>query len=243
LIVTGVRLRQVALVARDLAPVVDAVRAALPDAGAPYADPGIAVFGLENAVMALGDTFLEVVSPVQTGTTAGRYLERRGGDGGYMAIFQLEDLEAARSRVDELGIRVVWRSDHTDIAGTHLHPKDLPGALVSIDWASPAESWRWAGPAWTGGAPAHAEGGITAVTVQTEDPAGLAGRWAAVLGRSCDVDGRRARVGLDGGEIRFVPLLDDRGEGICAVEVKAPDARAHDIGVGGVTFEVRPSAR
>ena len=237
------RLRQVALVAGELAPVVEALVEELGVEAEPFADPGVSVFGLHNAVLALGDTFLEVVSPVHPDTTAGRYLERRGGDGGYMAIFQVEDVAAARARVAGLGVRVVWQSDHDDIAGTHLHPKDVPGAIVSIDWASPPGTWRWAGPAWTGAVPEHHGGGIVGLTVQSDQPRALAERWAAVLGRSCDVDGRRARVGLDGGEIRFVPLLDDRGEGICAVEVEAPDARAHDVGVGGVTFEVRPSAR
>ncbi len=86
-------------------------------------------FGLQNAVFTAGDTFVEVVSPVREGTTAGRYLERRGGDTGYMAIFQ--------------------------VAGTHLRPRDVPGAIVSIDWADPPGSWRWAGPAWTGAAAPH----------------------------------------------------------------------------------------
>jgi len=119
----------------------------------PFADPGVAQFGLCNAVFAAGDTFVEVVAPVEPGTAAGRYLERRGGGGGYMAIFQVPDLAAARRRVDLLGVRVVWTADLPDIAGTHLHPGDVPGAIVSLDWADPAESWRWAGPSWKGARP------------------------------------------------------------------------------------------
>ena len=64
----------------------------------PFHDPGVGQFGLTNAVFAVGDTFVEVVAPARPGTTAGRYLERRGGDGGYMAIFQVRDLAAARRR-------------------------------------------------------------------------------------------------------------------------------------------------
>src|SRR2546429_1412054 len=110
-----VRLRQVALVAERLEPVERALRREL-GLGEPFRDPGVAEFGLENAVMALGDTFLEVVSPVRPDTTAGRYLDRRGGDGGYMAIFQVEDLAGARSRLDDLGVRVVWQVDLPDMA-------------------------------------------------------------------------------------------------------------------------------
>ena len=148
----------------------------------PFADPGVARFGLRNAVLAVGDTFVEVVAPFEPGTTAGRYLERRGGDGGYMAIFQLADLTLARRRVAELGVRVIWTADLPDIAGTHLHPKDVPGAIVSLDWADPADSWRWAGPSWTGHAPEHAPGGVTGLTIEVRDPFAAAERWAAVLG-------------------------------------------------------------
>jgi hypothetical protein len=76
-----VRLRQAVLVARDLDAVVAELREAL-GLGEPFRDPGVGAFGLRNAVMALGDTFVEVVSPVREGTSAGRHLDRRGGDGG-----------------------------------------------------------------------------------------------------------------------------------------------------------------
>jgi len=65
------RLRQVALVARELDPVVADLTAVLGIEVA-FHDPGVAEFGLRNAVMPVGDTFLEVVSPVQENTTAGR---------------------------------------------------------------------------------------------------------------------------------------------------------------------------
>ena len=91
------RLRQIALVGSDL----EAARAditAVLGLGAAYADPGVGKYGLHNGVWPIGDTFLEVVSPTQAGTTAGRLIDKRGGDGGYMAIFQTDDLAAARAR-------------------------------------------------------------------------------------------------------------------------------------------------
>ena len=74
------RLRQIALVGADLAAAEADIRAIL---GLDYAydDPGVGEFGLRNAVFPIGETFLEVVSPKQAGTTAGRLLEKRGGDG------------------------------------------------------------------------------------------------------------------------------------------------------------------
>jgi hypothetical protein len=68
------RLRQVALVATDL----DAVVSQLCETfglSICFEDPGVAEFGLRNALMVIGDQFLEVVSPTEGGTTAGRLIE------------------------------------------------------------------------------------------------------------------------------------------------------------------------
>jgi hypothetical protein len=215
------RLRQVALVARDC----DRVAAELRETFGwpePFQDPGVGEFGLTNAVFAAGDTFVEVVAPVQPDPTAGRYLARRGGDGGYMAIFQVSDLVATRRRVSDLGVRVVWTADLPDIAGTHLHPKDVPGAIVSLDWADPPESWRWAGPQWTGQAAQHSPGGLTGLTIEVKDPAATAEIWAGVLGLSAADDGRDAVIDLAaaGQHLRFVPAESDRGEGITEVAIR-----------------------
>ena len=145
----GPRLRQVALAAADCDATASQLKMTFgwPE---PFHDPGVSRFGLTNAVLAVGDTFAGVVAPVQPDTTAGRYLERRGGDSGYMAIFQMPDLAGARRRVADAGVRVAWTAELAGIAGTHLHPEDVPGAIVSLDWADPPQSWRWAGPEWTG---------------------------------------------------------------------------------------------
>lgn len=227
-----IRLRQVVLAARDLAATSAALQVALalPE---PYADPGVAEFGLANAVFPAGDTFIEIVSPVQEGTTAGRYLDRRGADSGYMAIFQLADLEGARQRLPELGVRVVWQADLPDISGTHLHPRDVPGAIVSLDRPDPPETWHWAGPRWTGSTPADAEpGGVTAMTVASTDPAAAAERWAAVLG----ADPSGTTLTLDEGrqELRFVAGDDDV---ITDVEVARPGGSG-TTEVGGVRFHL-----
>jgi len=233
----GPRLRQVALVAADCAGASRRLQEAFgwPE---PFQDPGVGRFGLTNAVFAAGDTFVEIVAPVRPGTAAGRYLERRGGDSGYMAIFQMPDLAQARRRVSAAGVRVVWTADFADIAGTHLHPKDVPGAIVSLDWADPAESWRWAGPEWTGHAPAHRGGGLSGVTIEVTDPAGAAARWAEVLGLTVTSGvGGAAVIALEdaGQDLRFVPAAPGRGEAIA--EVRLTTERAiPPVEIGGVRF-------
>jgi hypothetical protein len=203
------RLRQVALVARDLDTTVAGLCEAL-GVEVCFRDPGVVHFGLHNALMAIGDTFLEVVSPVREGTTAGRYLDRRGGDGGYMAMFQVDDLAAARARIDGLGVRVVWQGDGDGISGMHLHPADVGGAIVSFDQASPADSWGWAGRGWR----EHVHSGtvqrIAALELQSDDPARLRRRWSEVLGADLPA-------------VRFVEAADGRGEGIGGIDLVASD--------------------
>lgn len=118
--VTLPRIRQIALVSVDLDAACDAIETGL-GLAEPFHDPAVAEFGLTNAVYELGDTFLEVVSPAGPGTAAGRYLERKGGDAGYMALFQVADTVATRRRSAEAGLRTVWQIDLPDISGTHIH--------------------------------------------------------------------------------------------------------------------------
>jgi hypothetical protein len=240
-------LRQVAVVARDCGRVAGELREAFGWAQ-PFHDPGVGQFGLTNAVFTVGDTFLEVVAPTQPDTAAGRHLERRGGDGGYMAIFQVPDLAVARRRLAGLAVRVVWTADLPDMAATHLHPRDVPGAIVSLDWAAPPESWRWAGPSWTGQAPRGVTevtsvtgmtgaAGVTGLTIEVNDPPSAARRWADVLGVCWVSGGRTAIVALPGAgqRLRFVPARGGRGEGIAAVTIAGLPGGGPRM-IGGVRF-------
>jgi hypothetical protein len=218
------RLRQIAFVARDLEPTLAALTQAF-EQGLCYRDPGVKEFGLHNGLLPIGDTFLEVVSPLREGTTAGRLLDRRGGDGGYMVILQTHDLAGDRARVDALGVRVVWQVALPDIASFHMHPRDVGGAIVSLDQPEPAASWRWGGPEW----PHMTEGGnasaIVAAELEAERPESMARRWSEVLGlpQLPLGDGRFAIV-LQGGELRFVPA-GPRGEGLGGIDVQARSGR------------------
>lgn len=207
------RIRQVAFVARELEPAEVELTETL-GLGPPYRDPGVAYFGLRNAVLTLGDQFLEVVSPVQEDTAAGRHLDRRG-EGGYMLILQVGDLPAARQRAADLGIRTVFDVDEHDIAASHLHPRDVGGTILSLDQPDPPASWRWAGPDWTGGAGTGPPGRIQQATIEVPDPEATAEQWARLLDLPSDTS-----LHLDDGhEIRFT--AGDRG--LCALRVELPE--------------------
>ncbi len=149
--------------------------------GEPFADPGVVEFGLENAVFALGDQFLEIVAPLpnraERDTAAGRFLAR-GGAGGYMAIFEITDIAAHRAHLDEHGIRRVWNIDLEAIMASHLHPADVGGAIVSIDQPIPPGSWLWAGPDWE---KRSTPGMLIGAELVSPDPAHIAARWGIAL--------------------------------------------------------------
>jgi Glyoxalase-like domain len=209
------RLRQAVLAAADLDVATSTLRAGLP-LGEPFADPGVAYFGLRNAVFALGDTFLEVVSPVQDGTAAGRWLARRGGDCGYMVMFEVDDLPGARERVAAQGVREVFQVDLDDMAEVHLHPADMRGAIVALSAPSPPGAWRWGGPGWPErSAPLQ----LTGLTIAVADPAAASARWADILGAPADAAGVRfARDDAEPGLVE-IAVADQDGARVAPFEV------------------------
>ncbi len=226
-----VRLRQAVLVAATLEPAAAALRSTL-NLDEPFRDPGVGAFGLQNVVFALGDCFVEVVSPIQQDTTAGRYLARHG-DGGYMVIFDLEDLEGARERARGLGVRVAWQIDLPDISTTHLHPADTRGAIVSLDRSEPYGTWRWGGPQWTGRIGDGAPGRLAGVTLTVSDPTTVAARWGEVLG--LDATGEdRPRLRLDGSDVRFETAASERTEGLVEIALELP----HELPGGDEAIEL-----
>jgi hypothetical protein len=210
------RLRQAVVAARELEPTVERLRAEL-GLGEPFEDPAVGWFGLRNAVFALGDTFLEVVSPVKPDTAAGRLIDRRGGDCGYMLMFQVDDLPAARDRVKKAGVREVLEIDREDISEVHLHPRDMRGAIVSLSQPQPAPSWPWGGPQWQQRATASRIAGATIAITETDE---VSQRWREVIG---DLPG-----------VRFEREDGDRG--LTEVVIATEDPRSEPIDIAGVRF-------
>lgn len=174
---TRIRLRQLVIAAESLK-TADHLRTVL-GLGKPFADPGVAEFGLENAVFSIGDQFIEVVAPTTKDAPVRRFLDKHG-EGGYMVILQTEDLAGARSRLDKAGIRRVWNIDLDDIAASHIHPADVGAAILSLDEAHPWNSWRWAGPNWE---KQSVRGHLAGAIFSAKDPRALASRWTAAVGK------------------------------------------------------------
>lgn len=231
-----IRLRQVALVAADLAAAEREIEDAL-DVELCFRDPGVATFGLANALYPIGDKLLEVVSPAEDGTTAGRLLDKRGGDSGYMVILQVDDLAAMRERVAAADARIVFEARAEGVTGLHLHPRDVGGAILSIDETADWAAWPWAGPTWRDSVRTGTVTDIVAVEIEATDPEAMAARWGEVLGRpptAGDV------IELDEGTIRFV-RAGDRGEGVKGIDLAGAGPDHREVEICGSTIQVLPA--
>jgi hypothetical protein len=194
-----------------------------------YRDPGVGKWGLANVVCPTGHDFLEIVSPTQEGTSAGRYIQRRKGDGGYMVILQVPDAIKERERITALGVRAVEKKDMAEYKYTHFHPSDTAGVLLSIDQTvAPAGTdaklwWPPASKDWLPHSKSNVTNGLGGVEIQAADPDAAAALWSKILNRP--VEGDIIRLD-DDGEIRFVPIADDRGPGVSAYDIKTVDRDA-----------------
>ncbi|MEM9564325.1 MAG: VOC family protein [Actinomycetota bacterium] len=228
------RLRQIAVVTEDLRQSALDIGAVL-GVEACHIDPGVATFGLKNTLWPIGTQFLEVVTPFQDGTAGGRYLDRRGGDGGYMCICQVDDVERRRQRAAELGIRTAFELSDRESGhdGFQLHPGDTGGTFWEMDQmlgeAGDAEGGPWypAGPAWEPFVRTDRVDGITAAEIQSPEPEPLAQRWSAMAEIDLEADpAGHPMLPLDNATIRFVEATDGRGEGLGGIDVSATDRDA-----------------
>lgn len=218
------RLRQAVIAARDLDAVAGQLRSKL-GLLEPYSDPGVEQFGLRNAVFALHDTFLEVVSPIRADAAAARLLERRGGDTGYMLMFQVSDLDAARARARTAEVREVFDASLDGMAEVHLHPADIRGAIVSLSRPQPPDSWRWGGPGWDRRSAPYR---LTGATLTVSQPVTVVARWQTVLDTELWQIG--IRVGADEFERGLTEVFLAADDPADVPEERAP------LVIGGVRF-------
>ena len=248
-----IRLRQICLVAHDRDRVVQDLTRVFGIRVA-FEDPAVGAFGLHNAVLPVGDQFLEVVSPVREGTAAGRHLDRRGGDGGYMLIFQTDDQDAVRTRARDAGVRTVLDSTMDGYTCLQFHPADTGVTFLEIDRQEPAEDWHPAGSNWRDAVDTGLVTSLLQADCGCTDPQASSTLWGRLMdlpvtiGRNCGMH----KVRPEGFCVRFVPA-GARGEGIDTVEIGVTDAaeimrRATGLGlpvgdgavtVGGVRFVLK----
>jgi hypothetical protein len=222
------RLRQICLVAPRLAPAADAIGAIL---GLPvcHRDPAVGAYGLENALFVCGHQFLEVVAPIRDGTAAGRFLQRSGGRGGYIAIFDTHDPERRRAHAQALGVRVAHVMQQPGFFGIQLHPADCRATMLEFDRSDGNErldgAYWPAGSHWLAFQRLDRVRGIRCIDVISPTPDDLAAHWARIFDVPLQRDAQGAAVlRFELGAVRFVPARDGHAERLDALHIDAADA-------------------
>ena len=179
------RLRQICLVAPRLEPVIADI-AAIMGLGVCYRDGNVEKYGLVNALLPVDTILLEVVAPFREGTAAGRFLEKTGGRGGYMAIFCCEDPAARAAKANAMGVRTANVITHAPYHGVQLHPRDCGAAFIEFNHTDGTDDvlgpYPPAGPDWRKFIRKDVTETLIGVEMQSPDPERLAEHWGRIIG-------------------------------------------------------------
>jgi hypothetical protein len=179
------RLRQICLVAPHLEPVVSDI-AGIMGLRVCYRDGNVAKYGLENALLPVDTILMEVVAPIGPGTAAGRFLDRTGGRGGYMAIFCCDDPDERARHAGTMGVRVANVIDHAPYRGVQLHPRDCRAAFIEFNHTEGSDDilgpYPPAGPDWQKSVRKDVTQALTGVEMQSPEPQALAEHWGRIIG-------------------------------------------------------------
>jgi len=248
-----IRLRQICLVAPHLEPVVSDI-AGIMGLNVCYRDGNVAKYGLENALLPVDTILLEVVAPFQPGTAAGRFLDKSGGRGGYMAIFCCDDPDERGNHAKQMGVRVANVIDHAPYHGVQLHPRDCRAAFIEFNHTDGSDDilgpYPPAGPDWQKSIRKDVTQALIGVEMQSPEPEVLAEHWGKIIGiRVSKSKAGEPELALVNGNFRFVKGASDimsgltfRVRDIAAVR-DAAKAKGHAVSgdtfvLGGVTFRL-----
>ena len=106
--------------------------------------------------------------------------------------------------------------------------------ILSVDRTDDWDSLPWAGPCWRDQVRTEQVQRIRAVEVQAHDPETESARWSEVLG----ITTGGTTVPLDEGEIRFVAVVNGRGEGVSGLELAAARPGDFEISISGVRLSL-----
>ena len=247
------RLRQICLVAPKLEPVVSDI-AGIMGLNVCYRDGNVAKYGLENALLPVDTILLEVVAPFQPGTAAGRFLDKTGGRGGYMAIFCCDDPDARGRHAEKIGVRIANVIEHAPYHGVQLHPRDCRAAFIEFNHTAGSDDilgpYPPAGPDWQKSIRKDVTQALTGVEMQSPDPAGLAEHWGRILGIAASKNASGApELKLPNGVFTFVKgdseimsgltfRVGDIAKVLDAARAKGRGVSGNSLELGGVTFRL-----
>ncbi|MBL4908337.1 MAG: hypothetical protein JKX94_12855, partial [Sneathiella sp.] len=131
-------------------------------------------FGLENSMFAVNGTFIELVAPTRENTAVHRFLEKNQGVGGYMAIFDCDDVSLRKAAGKKLGIHPVFERSDGSADLLQLNPKQTGATLLEFDHHRNGEDllghYEWAGENWKKGVNTDLTRDMVSVTMICADP-------------------------------------------------------------------------
>ena len=248
-----IRLRQICLVAPQLAPVISDISAIM-GLSVCYRDGNVAKYGLENALLPVDTILLEVVAPFQPGTAAGRFIEKTGGRGGYMAIFCCDDPDARGAHAREMGVRVANVIDHAPYHGVQLHPRDCRAAFIEFNHTDGSDDilgpYPPAGPDWQKSIRKDVTQALIGVEMESPQPQVLAEHWGKIIGIPVSTGkSGEPELKLPNASLRFVKGANDIMSGLTfwvgdiaavrdAARTKGRPVSGDSFLLGGVTFRL-----
>jgi methylmalonyl-CoA/ethylmalonyl-CoA epimerase len=90
--------------------------------------------GVEEAMLPLGDSYLQLLAPTGPETTVGKFIERRG-EGLHHIAYEVDDLEAALADLKAKGVPLIDEQPRRGGRGhmvAFVHPKGNHGLLVEL---------------------------------------------------------------------------------------------------------------
>jgi len=90
--------------------------------------------GVEEAMLPLGDTYLQLIAPLSPDSTVARWLERRGG-GLHHIAYEVDDLEERLARLKAQGMELIDETPRRGGRGhlvAFVHPRSNQGLLVEL---------------------------------------------------------------------------------------------------------------
>jgi methylmalonyl-CoA/ethylmalonyl-CoA epimerase len=131
------RLNHVAIATKDVRKAADIYRNTL---GAKVSDPvPLPEHGVTTVFVELPNTKIELLEPLGDNSPIAKFLEKNPGGGMHHVCYEVDDIIAARDRMQAMGATITGSGEPR--VGAHgkpvifLHPRDFAGTLIELEQA------------------------------------------------------------------------------------------------------------